>query len=160
MVGGARAPQLSRSVRCIQVKVMQLAPMIVVMALTLPACPGSRVEPVRELGLSVFMFPKRAADLDATRTVNWGFVVTERDDHRRPADRPTFQTVEDLLVFYRSRPESVQQNGLWLVVTHPDAYGAEEMTVLEQLKSACVKQKVPLFLSRASELPTGWKRVT
>jgi hypothetical protein len=141
-------------------KVMLLALMIVVASLTATAAPSSTAEPKRENGLSVFMFPKRAADLDATKTVKWGFVVSERDDHSRPVDRPTFKTAEDLLAFYRSRPSRVQQNGLWVVVTHPDAYSPEEKVILEHLKSLCVEQAVPLFVSRAAELPNGWKRVS
>src|SRR4029077_8076187 len=127
-------------------KGMHWALMIVVANLTATTALPSATQPKREFGLSVFMFPKRAADLDATKTVKWGFVVTERDDRRRPVDRPTFQTAEDLLAFYRSRPSSVQQNGLWVVVTHPDAYSPEEKAILEHLKSICLKQEVTLFM--------------
>ncbi len=141
-------------------KMTHLALVTVVTGLTLACVPTSRMEPRRDDGLSVFMFPKRVADLDATRKAKWGFVLNEPKDHSRPADRPAFQTAEDLLVYYRSLPGSVRQNGLWVLVTHPDAYSVEENAILYQLKSLCAKQEVPLFVSRASELPDGWKRVS
>ncbi len=141
-------------------RVIHTALMMVVGTGAITACMPSPSAPKRELGLSVFMFPKRAADLDASKTVKWGFAVTEREDRRRPVDRPTFQTAEDLLAFFRSRSNPVQQNGLWVVVTHPDAYSPEEKAILEHLESICVKQHVTLFVSRAFELPNGWKRVS
>ncbi len=118
------------------------------------------IEPSRNAGLSVHMLPKSVADRDPTGTFKWGFMVTEPQDQRSPAERPVYQKAEELLVFLKSRPTSVQQNGIWVVVTNPDAYAPEEKQLLDQLKALCLKEKVPLFLCRGSELPNGWKRIS
>jgi hypothetical protein len=54
--------------------------------------------------------------------------------------------------------KSVQENGVWIVVTNPDAYSDSEKALLEDVKAACRRAKIPVFICRASELPSGWKR--
>jgi hypothetical protein len=49
-------------------------------------------------------------------------------------------------------------NGVWIVTTNPDAYSDEEKSFLEEIKRLCGKEKILLFVARASELPNGWKR--
>ena len=58
----------------------------------------------------------------------------------------------------RAQTEEVQANGAWIVVTNPDAYSDDEKQFLEEIKAVCRKEKIPLFISRAAELPNGWKR--
>jgi len=63
-----------------------------------------------------------------------------------------------MLSFIRKQDSEVQQNGLWIVTTNPDAYSEAEKTLLEHLKSMCRQEGIPLFICRASELPNGWTR--
>jgi hypothetical protein len=44
------------------------------------------------------------------------------------------------------------------VVTDPDAYSDAEKQFLQNVKALCRQEKFPLFISRAIELPNGWKR--
>jgi hypothetical protein len=74
------------------------------------------------------------------------------------SQQPDIHTVADLLLYVRKQDAVVQENGLWIVTTHPDAYSEEETKLLGQVKSLCRKKKIPLFICRASELPNGWKR--
>jgi len=63
-----------------------------------------------------------------------------------------------MLSFIRKQDAGVQGNGLWIVTTNPDAYSEAEKTLLENVKSMCRQEKIPLFICRASELPNGWAR--
>ena len=58
----------------------------------------------------------------------------------------------------KAADRAVQQNGIWVVVTHPDAYSEPEKALLEALKALCRKEKIPLFIARAAQLPHGWQR--
>jgi hypothetical protein len=44
------------------------------------------------------------------------------------------------------------------VITDPDAYSAAEKALLEDIKVACQKESIPLFVCRGTDLPNGWKR--
>jgi hypothetical protein len=52
----------------------------------------------------------------------------------------------------------VQENGVWTVTTHPDAWSDTEKNLVEDVKLTCHREKITLFLCRAAELPDGWKR--
>ena len=101
----------------------------------------------RSQGVSLHMLPKRVAEIGASR---WGFTVDGKQN--------VFQTAEELLNYFRQQKINVQQNGIWIVTTSPDAYSNEELKVLEEVKSMCRREKIPLFICRASQLPNGWMR--
>jgi hypothetical protein len=101
------------------------------------------------------MLPKRVADLGPYQ---WGLVVSHAGDWKPPQQPPVFQTTQDFLLFVRAQNQQVQENGVWIVVTDPDAYSDAEKTFLEDIKALCRKEKIPLFISRAIDLPNGWKR--
>jgi hypothetical protein len=111
--------------------------------------------PERTKGISVHMLPKRVADIGGQK---WGFSV-DLTDHLKPeSHQPVLQTPKEFLEFVRKQDSQVQENGVWIVVSHPDAYTDAEKALLEDIKSLCQKEKIALFVCRASELPDGWKR--
>jgi hypothetical protein len=109
----------------------------------------------RSQGISVHMLPKRVADIGG---MAWGFTVDPSPRLKAASPRPALQTIEDILSFIRKQDTAVQENGLWIVTTNPDAYSEAEKTLLENVKSMCRQEKIPLFICRASELPNGWAR--
>jgi len=109
----------------------------------------------RSQGISVHMLPKGVADI-AGRP--WGFTVDYSPNLKTESASVTLQTVAQVLSFVRRQDASVQENGLWIVTTHPDAYSAGEKELLEGVKSMCRRERIPLFICRASQLPNGWSR--
>lgn len=101
----------------------------------------------RSQGISLHMLPKRVAEIGGSQ---WGFTVDGKQS--------VLQTAEEVLNYFRQQKINVQQNGIWIVTTSPDAYSNEELKVLEEVKSMCWKEKIPLFVCRASQLPNGWMR--
>jgi len=112
-------------------------------------------EMTREKGLSLHMIPKRVASLAGQR---WGLACSHSRGQGYGLSDKTFQSAEELLKYFKSLPRSVRENGIWIVTTHPDAYEDDEKQVLEDVKKACIQQKIPLFTCRGSALPDGWKR--
>ena len=129
--------------------VTALVALILLPSLSLPAAAQERGK-----GISVHMLPKRVADLGGDP---WGFRVSMVGT-KRVGSPPTIQSVAALLAFYREQEPSVQENGVWIVVTDPDAYSQAEKDLLESVKSACRKNRFPLFICRAIRLPDGWVR--
>jgi hypothetical protein len=113
------------------------------------------VNPTRAKGISLHLLPKGVADLGGNK---WGLTVTPASYLTPDAGSTTLQTVSEFLAFVQKQSKSVQENGVWIVTTHPDAYAEQEKDFLQQVIGACVKQKIPLFIVRASQLPNGWKR--
>ena len=101
------------------------------------------------------MLPKRVADLGGRQ---WGLVVSYAEYLKSENSQPVLQSPTDLLAFVRKQAESVQENGVWIVTTHPDAYSEPDNKFLENIKALARSEKIPLFISRAAELPNGWKR--
>jgi hypothetical protein len=110
----------------------------------------------RSQGVSIHMLPKRVADIGGKP---WGFTVDYSPRLRLESKRPVIQTVAAVLSYIRKQDASVQENGLWIVTTDPDAYSEEEKSLLEDVKTMCLREKIPLFICRASQLPNGWSRV-
>jgi hypothetical protein len=90
--------------------------------------------------------------------VPWGLMFDGFPGQSRNQARPVFQTTDSLISFFHAQSANVQSNGIWIVVTHPDAYSDEEKALLEEVKSRCRAERIPLFICRASELPDGWTR--
>ena len=108
-------------------------------------------EPLRNGGLSVHLLPDRVAKLSGERG---GFTVTD------PATRNTGGTYGDpkaMLAYFRHLPAATQQNGIWIVTTHPSSYSEAEQTRLKALVALCTAQGIPIYTCRGSELPNGWK---
>ena len=112
-------------------------------------------DPTRANGISIHMLPKRVADLSGRR---WGFTVDKSAQLKGLDEGLTFQDVEGLMAFADKQTKSVQENGIWIVTTHPDAYSLPENQLLEQVKHECHRRGLTLFVARASELPGGWHR--
>jgi hypothetical protein len=111
--------------------------------------------PERSKGISMHMLPKRVADLGGGK---WGLAVTYAKYLKIETELPTLQTTKEFLSFVRKQDESVQQNGVWIVITDPDAYSAAETALLADIKVVCQKESIPLFVCRGVDLPNGWKR--
>ena len=101
------------------------------------------------------MLPKRVADLGGRQ---WGLVVSYAEYLKSENSQPVLQSPTDLLAFVRKQAESVQENGVWIVTTHPDAYSEPDNKFLENIKALARSEKIPLFISCPAELPNGWKR--
>ncbi len=109
----------------------------------------------RSQGISVHMLPRRVADIGG---MPWGFTVDSSPRLKPEAERPVLQTAAEVLAYVRKQDQGVQQNGLWIVTTNPDAYSEDEKHLLENVKSMCRREKISLFICRASQLPNGWTR--
>jgi hypothetical protein len=111
--------------------------------------------PERSKGISMHMLPKRVADLGGRK---WGLTVTPASHLTSDAGYTTLQTVSEFLAFVERQSKPVQENGVWIVTTNPNAYTEPEQAFLKEVVEACIKARIPLFIARASELPNGWKR--
>jgi hypothetical protein len=123
---------------------------IVALLLAVPLVTAA--EPSCQGGLSVHMLPDRVAALDHTLG---GFTVTDPVSSQ-PGE--TLAGLKELLDYFQHLPATVQENGIWVVTTHPSAYSESERTKLKTLVTLCGGRKIPVFTCRASELPGGWKR--
>ena len=112
-------------------------------------------EPERDKGVSMHMIPKRVADLMNKR---WGFVVDYAEHLQAERAEPIIQTTQEFVAYVHKQTENVQANGVWIVITNPDAYSAPEKNLLEEIKLTAKQNKIPLFVARASQLPNGWSR--
>jgi hypothetical protein len=107
-------------------------------------------EPERAKGLSVHMLPDRVAQIDGGRG---GFSA-------RAADGTEFTCADakQLVTFLQTLSTPTQENGIWVVTTHPSSYSESERTKLKALITLCDEKKIPVFTCRGSELPGGWMR--
>jgi hypothetical protein len=119
------------------------------------SCAASVATPERSKGISMHMLPKRVADIAGKK---WGLNVDYARYLKPESEQPVLQTSDEFLAFVRKQDKDVQENGAWIVTTNPDAYSDAETKLLEEIKLLCQKEKFPLFIVRASELPDGWKR--
>lgn len=130
-------------------RVLALATLLAIASLAFAATPE------RPKGISMHMLPKQVAELGAKR---WGFVVTYSGNLKPETRQPVLQSVAEVLAFVRKQARSVQDNGVWIVTTHPDAYSEPEKKLLDDIKALCRKEAIPLFITRGSQLPNGWQR--
>ena len=140
---------------------MKVSPLFALLLLALwPTLPlrAKEPEPRREQGLSAHLLPQQLTDLQRSRQVAPGFLMSVPGDVRPANARPSADSVPALIAFYRQQPAAVQQNGLWLVLTYSKAYSTAEKDRVRELKAACQREKIPLFMCRDNELPKGWKR--
>jgi hypothetical protein len=128
---------------------------IILLAFTVAAGLGAAKAQERSQGISVHMLPKGVADISGQP---WGFTVDYSPNLKTESSPVTLQTSAEVLSFVHKQDAEVQENGLWIVTTNPDAYSADEKRLLEEVKSMCRREKIPLFICRASQLPDGWSR--
>ena len=134
-------------------RIVSAALFLIFVLVSLPAFSASA--PDRAKGIAMHMLPKRVADIGGKK---WGFLVSYAAYLKPEEVVPVLQSATDFLVFVRKQDQGVQDNGVWVVTTRPDAYSATELKLLEEVKVLCRKQGIPLFIARASELPHGWRR--
>ncbi len=126
-----------------------------VLLITLCAVSVAEVVPERTKGISMHMFPKQVADLGGKK---WGFSVTYARYLKPEPVQPVLQTAPEFLSYVQRQDSGVQENGVWIVITNPDAYSQSEKALLKDVKALCRRDGIPLFICRGSELPNGWKR--
>jgi hypothetical protein len=119
------------------------------------ATTASAVSPERAKGISMHMLPKRVADLGGKK---WGLVVSFAENLKTERVEPVLQSTTEFLSYVRKQERSVRENGVWIVITHPDAYSESEKKVLEDIKALSRQENIPLFVARGSQLPNGWQR--
>lgn len=113
------------------------------------------ITPEHSKGISIHMLPKRVADLGDQK---WGLVVTYAEYLTPEKVQPVLQSTAEFLTFVRKQKLKMQENGVWIVTTHPDAYSEPESSLLEDIKTLCRTEHIPLFMVRGSQLPHGWQR--
>jgi len=128
----------------------------ILLAASLMPLLASAATPERAKGISVHMLPKQVANLD--KTLKWGFVVSYAKYLKPEPAQPVLQTPAEVLRFVRKQDPSVQENGLWIVTTNPNAYSASEKKLLEDVIALCRRESIPLFIARGKDLPDGWRR--
>ena len=109
-------------------------------------------EPSREAGLSVHMLPDRVAKISGE---HGGFTVT---DPATKAKGSTYAEPKELFAYFQHLPAATQENGIWVVTTHPTSYSEAEQAKLKALIALCTDKGIPIYTCRGSELPNGWKR--
>lgn len=113
-------------------------------------------EPCRDKGVSFHFIPKRVADLDTSKKMMWGLMVSAVNN-KIPKITYVFQEANDLIDYFYTQPFLVRANGVWIVTTNPDAYSEQEKEILENIKKICKKKSIPLRICRGMDLPSGWK---
>ncbi|MES9925251.1 MAG: hypothetical protein ABW152_14250 [Candidatus Thiodiazotropha endolucinida] len=112
-------------------------------------------EPDRNKGISVHALPKRVAKLSGAP---WGFQVSYAPYLKPEPGQPFLQSLDDVLAYVKKQDESVIENGLWVITTHPASYSKEEIELQNKVKQTLPEHKIPLFWARGSELENGFKR--
>jgi len=117
---------------------------------------ANEILPDRSKGISMHMLPKRVAALDAK--MKWGFMVSHTAHLKPETEKQILQTTNEFLAYIRKQDEKVQENGVWIIITNPSAYSQDELTLFEDIKALCKREKITLFVARGSQLPNGWVR--
>lgn len=108
--------------------------------------------PKRENGLSVHLAPESASGIAGADKK--GFVVSQSKDLKPLGSRPILDTPEQLIEYFLNQPQEIQENGLWVVTTNPQAYSDDEMKSTEVLKKLCEKKIYRSFSVAACFYPT------
>lgn len=122
-----------------------------IMFLGLLFAPSLFSEPQRSEGLSVHWLPSRVSPIEEGEKAQTKFMIDGSPENH-------VKTPEELIVYFKSLSAQVQENGIWLVVTHPDAYSDKEKMMKEELIKLCKQNNIPLFICRGQDLPNGWGR--
>jgi hypothetical protein len=128
---------------------------LAVLIAVLPTTSDAADSPDRAKGISMHMLPKRVADISGDP---WGLTVSYAKYLAPEPAQPVVQSAAEFLTYVRKQSSTVQSNGVWIVTTDPDSYSHTEKALLEEIKSLCRKEGIPLFIARGSELPGGWRR--
>jgi hypothetical protein len=108
---------------------------------TLAVCAAG--EPERAKGFSVHMLAGRAAQIDGS---HGGFTAKAAD-----GTESTYADAKQLVAFFQTLSAPTQENGIWVVTTHPSSYSESERTTLKALITLCDEKKIPVFTCRGSE---------
>ena len=102
------------------------------------------------------MLPERVAVM---MHKSGGFTVSYRSYLKGEKDPPVLRDAKELFAYISKQDKEVQADGVWIITTHPDAYTDEEKQKLQEVKDLLLKNNIPLFMCRGSELPNGWRKI-
>ena len=106
---------------------------------------ASAASPERSKGISMHMLPKRVADLGVKK---WGLVVSYAEYLKAEKAEPALQSTTEFLAFVRKQDKPVQENGAWIVTTHPDAYSEPEKKLLEDQGTVSARSHSAVYCAR------------
>ncbi len=112
----------------------------------------------REGGLSVYLVPKQVVDADPQKRVRSSFIMSTPKDGRALFSKPAAQSAKVLIAYLRRQPETVQQNGIWLVTPDTSDISETDKRLIDDLKHACQRERIPLFIASVLKISEGWKR--
>src|SRR5207248_1123470 len=112
---------------------------------------------IRDRGLSVHLLPKQTVDEHLGQGLKAGFVVSAPADPRPLFKKPVAQTAKELLAIFHQQPKTVQQNGIWVIVPNDPLYTERDKRLVDELRRACQRDHIPLFVGSVLEIPQGWK---
>jgi hypothetical protein len=112
-------------------------------------------EPVRDMGISVYLNPEGVVKKANKENIQ-RFLVTDAD---RKSVVAWDSTATGLIEKIKNQPAGMQENGIWLVYSNPDAYTDLDRSEQNKLKDLAKENGIPFFEARASELPNGWRRI-
>lgn len=124
---------------------------IFVLFLCLLFLPSLFSEPQRKQGLSVHWLPSRVSAIEEGEKAQTKFTIDGSMENY-------VNTPVELITYFKALSTQVQENGIWIVITHPDAYSDKEKMMKEELIKLCKQNNIPLFICRGQDLPDGWKR--
>jgi hypothetical protein len=132
--------------KCYSLKYMKI---ILFLLFTIALANGGEIK--RDAGFSVYMLPERVGALSGK---HGGFVATDPETHqaREPISEP-----QKLITCFEQLSPDVQRNGMWIIITDPDAYSESEHTRLKNLLALCLQKNIAVFTCRAADLPNGWQ---
>ena len=97
------------------------------------------------------MLPDRVAKISGE---HGGFSVTDPGTKNKGK---TYGDPKELFAYLQHLPAATQENGIWIVTTHPTSYSEAEQAKLKALADLCTAKNIPIYTCRGSELPNGWK---
>ena len=111
----------------------------------------------RGRGIFASLIPKKVADKDKSGKVHYGYKVASSEYLKISSGNTTFRDPEDLITYLSRQSSEVQDNGIWIMTNHPDAYYIREKESIEKLKKLAQEKYYPIFFVRGADMPYGWQ---
>lgn len=109
-----------------------------------------------EKGLLVFLRDQQLVEQHPKLALKRGFAFSTPRDSLPLLALPVAPSADELISAFRKQPNSVQENGIWLNIPHWDI-SAKDKHLLEDLKHACHREGIPLFME--TELEMSYKKI-
>jgi hypothetical protein len=112
---------------------------LIILLLTCSLSASVLSAPQLESGLQLYFLPVKLAK--PGHTVKGGFTVVQPKSKEEIAG----VKADRILRYFRSLPESVQTNGIWVRWSLPKLYSGKERAEMCKLVEECSKSQIPLF---------------